>query len=164
MKPGDAAEKLRTEIKEITKSFQNSMATLLSHQQFAKEMDKLIKETLDFAYDQGYKNGSDDIRKNNEVVTPKNFEQYLSQAGSNSYNSMRLKLINSHNIYSIRYKSFSDSNDEILRIDLKEKKRYLVFRILTAIGIAGVVLGTAFIANKYGIPLPLSGVRQVAAG
>jgi hypothetical protein len=35
---------------------------------------------------------------------------------------------------------------------------------LTAVGIAAVVLLTTWIAHKYGIPLHLSGVKQVAAG
>ena len=41
------------------------------------------------------------------------------------------------------------------RADIETKIRYLIFRILTAIGIAAVILGTGYIAHKLGIPLPL---------
>jgi len=39
--------------------------------------------------------------------------------------------------------------------DLVERFRLLLFRVLTAIGIATVVLCTGYFANKFGIPLPL---------
>ena len=48
--------------------------------------------------------------------------------------------------------------------DLVEKKRFLFFRILTAIGIAAVVLLTSYLALTWEIPLPLSGLRQVSTG
>jgi len=38
--------------------------------------------------------------------------------------------------------------------DLREKVRFLIFRMITTIGIAVVVLGTAYVAHEMGINLP----------
>jgi hypothetical protein len=163
MKPGDTAEKLRNKIELIVKSFARSPSSPLSQEQYVKNLDELLSETLKYAYDQGYNNGSKDRGREDTVVTSRDFDNYYLGTGSNRYSRMRLEAINSHSKLSGRNYDFQNSYKEILRIDLKEKQRYLFFRILTAIGIAAVVLATAYIANKYSIPLPLSGIRQVAA-
>jgi hypothetical protein len=148
MKPGDLAKKLIIKCEVIINTLQNSLNRELIHEQYEK---------------QGYKNGNDDKEKKDNNVTPKNFDEYHSVSEQNQYSRMKSNVVISHRIHSTRHYTFKNAYDEILRIDLKEKQRYLFFRILTAIGIAGVVLGTAWVANRYGIPLPLSGIRQVAA-
>jgi hypothetical protein len=163
MKPGDLAKKLIIKCEVIINTLQNSLNRELIHEQYEKQLNELIDKTLDFAYEQGYKNGNDDKEKKNNNVTPKNFDEYHSVSEQNQYSRMKSNVVISHRIHSTRHYTFKNAYDEILRIDLKEKQRYLFFRILTAIGIAGVVLGTAWVANRYGIPLPLSGIRQVAA-
>ena len=44
--------------------------------------------------------------------------------------------------------------------DYSERMRYLAFRLLTAIGIAAVILSTSYLANKWDIPL--SFIRMAA--
>ncbi|MET0061093.1 MAG: hypothetical protein ABW176_02255 [Candidatus Thiodiazotropha endolucinida] len=42
------------------------------------------------------------------------------------------------------------------RADMKERIRYFVFRVLTAVGIAAVVMGTYYLAGEWGIQLPMT--------
>lgn len=60
------------------------------------------------------------------------------------------------------YEQIVRAHNELLNIenqlrksDLESKARFLLFRILTAISIALVVLGTGWVAHKFGIPIPL---------
>jgi hypothetical protein len=53
------------------------------------------------------------------------------------------------------YNEIIDLRKQEMWADLVERVRYLLFRVLTAIGIAAVILGTGLIAHKAGIPLPL---------
>lgn len=53
------------------------------------------------------------------------------------------------------HKELLDIETQTRRSDIETKKRFLLFRILTAIGIAMVVLATAYVAQKFGIRLPL---------
>lgn len=48
-----------------------------------------------------------------------------------------------------------DLDVKIARLDLGEKIRAFCLRILTAIGIAAIVLLASYLAHKWGIPLPL---------
>jgi hypothetical protein len=54
-----------------------------------------------------------------------------------------------------RHKELMNIEVQVRRSDLESKTRFLIFRILTAIGIALVILGTGFVAYRAGIPLPL---------
>ena len=60
------------------------------------------------------------------------------------------------------YRAIIRSHKELLNVeiqirksDLENKARFLIFRLLTAIGIAAVVLGTGYVAYRLQIPLPL---------
>ena len=60
------------------------------------------------------------------------------------------------------YRAIIRSHKELLNVeiqirksDLESKARFLIFRLLTAIGIAAVILGTGVIAYELQIPLPL---------
>ena len=44
---------------------------------------------------------------------------------------------------------------ENLHMDLIERVRFLFFRILTAVGIAAVILGTSYLAKIWEIPIPM---------
>lgn len=48
-----------------------------------------------------------------------------------------------------------DEYIQALRADLVERRRYLRYRVYTALGIASVILITGFLAQKFGIPLPM---------
>lgn len=53
-----------------------------------------------------------------------------------------------------RYEKLINERKQDAYADLVERFRYLLFRILTAVGIAIVILGTGYLAHKWGIPLP----------
>jgi len=50
----------------------------------------------------------------------------------------------------------------LLDLDLIEKRRFLRYRIYTAIGIALVVFGLAALSHYTGISLPLSSIKKVS--
>jgi hypothetical protein len=54
-----------------------------------------------------------------------------------------------------RHKELLNIEVQVRKSDLESKMRFLIFRILTAIGIAVVILGTGFVAHELEIPLPL---------
>ena len=53
------------------------------------------------------------------------------------------------------YEAMQDERKMEVWADFREKLRFLVFRMLTAVGIASVILLTSFLAMIWGIPLPL---------
>jgi hypothetical protein len=165
MKPGDVKNKVQENLEafRLTISKYVSSEEILEQEAFYILLDEYKSNALDFAYKQGFKEGFSAKQQNlpNNPNSNPVFEDFNSPAGSNPFRSMRTKLINSYNLLSRRYTSTIETHDEILRIDMKEKIRYLCFRILTAIGIAAVVLATAWLAHKFGIQLPLSGLKQV---
>mgnify|MGYP000485748916 FL=1 len=62
---------------------------------------------------------------------------------------------NTYAVMDSRYKTATDYKEQYQSADLIERKRYLLFRILTATGIAAVILLTGYLAQKLNIPLPL---------
>lgn len=63
-----------------------------------------------------------------------------------------------HTLYEkafVMYQAIENERKQEAWADMKERIRYLVFRVLTAVGIAAVVLGTGYLAQCWGIPLPL---------
>ncbi len=70
-------------------------------------------------------------------------KQYLSAVPGNY-----VKLIDN-------YEALKNERKMEVWADFREKLRFLVFRMLTAIGIASVILLTSFLAMTWGIPLPL---------
>ncbi|NVK23922.1 MAG: hypothetical protein HWE10_03240 [Gammaproteobacteria bacterium] len=71
-----------------------------------------------------------------------------------SYEETTESFFNHHQNAIKRANELSDFEKRALKLDFKERLRFLVFRILTAIGIAAVVLLTAYLADLWGIPLP----------
>lgn len=66
------------------------------------------------------------------------------------------KLVRTHYLaMHSKYMQLKNTRKQEAWADLQERIRYLFFRILTAIGIAAVILGTAYLANRWDIPLPL---------
>jgi len=53
-------------------------------------------------------------------------------------------------------KELNNIREQELKADLKERRRYLRYRIYTTVGIAGIVFSTAALSYYTGIPLPLS--------
>ena len=120
---------------------------------FTKDLDELLKSTLDFAHSEAYDTSGKDH------PTLENYNAYNNNQYSRKANELRA----SYRILYEENEKINYTHDKILKIDMKERTRYLIFRVLTAIGIAAVVLVTAWIAKEYGITLPLSGVRQISA-
>ncbi|MEW8070682.1 MAG: hypothetical protein AB2826_09675 [Candidatus Thiodiazotropha sp.] len=56
------------------------------------------------------------------------------------------------------YQTLADKRRQEARADMVERIRYLFFRILTAIGIAVVVMVTYYLAGEWGIQLPMAKV------
>lgn len=59
------------------------------------------------------------------------------------------------------YEDVKDEQKRLLDLDLIEKRRFLRYRIYTAIGIALVVFGLAALSHYTGISLPLSSIKKV---
>ncbi|MDO6611262.1 hypothetical protein Q4601_18870 [Shewanella sp. 1_MG-2023] len=53
------------------------------------------------------------------------------------------------------YEALQDERKIEAWADFREKLRLLLFRVLTAIGIASIILLTSFLAMIWGIPLPM---------
>lgn len=53
------------------------------------------------------------------------------------------------------HKQLLDIEIQVRKSDIESKFRFLLFRILTAIFIAAVVLGAGYVAHEVGIPIPL---------
>jgi hypothetical protein len=53
------------------------------------------------------------------------------------------------------WREAAEINELENRTDLAEKLRFLIFRAATGIAIAGIVLGTAYLAQRWGIQLPM---------
>ena len=66
-------------------------------------------------------------------------------------------LINSYQTMHSAYRDITNERKIIADLDRSEKWRFFLFRMLTAVGIAGVILATSYIAhNILCIPLPFS--------
>jgi hypothetical protein len=63
--------------------------------------------------------------------------------------------ISGHSAVASRHRRLLSIEKQTTRSDIESKLRFLLFRMLTAIGIAFVVLGTGYLAKTLGIPLPL---------
>ena len=63
--------------------------------------------------------------------------------------------VGSYNRIAEEFYELIDLRKQEVWADFVERFRLLLFRVLTAVGIATVVLVTGYIANKLGIPLPL---------
>lgn len=163
MKPGDVKDNFYKEVLSIREKHLGASTQHVNQTTFNSSLGEIVNSALEFGYRKGYEDGYRSNQSGGEIKPESlpDFEGYKNQSGSNHYNRPRMQITNSHRILVDRHNSIINTHDDILEIDLKEKKRYLLFRLLTAVGIAVVVLGTAWIAHKYNIPLPLSGVKQV---
>ncbi|MEW8288744.1 MAG: hypothetical protein AB2697_22400 [Candidatus Thiodiazotropha endolucinida] len=54
------------------------------------------------------------------------------------------------------YQTLADKRRQEAKADMVERIRYLFFRMLTAIGIAAVVMTTYYLAGEWGIQLPMA--------
>lgn len=70
-------------------------------------------------------------------------------------NSSRSDLVKSHAILIRQNSNLRDIYLQESNLDLKERWRFLLFRIATGLGFAAIVLLTGFLAKTWGIPLPL---------
>ncbi|AEF03720.1 hypothetical protein [Alteromonas naphthalenivorans] len=120
-----------------------------SQERFEKEFDDLIKKVALNANQKGRRGQTIDeealtamLETDNEVKFP------------------RSQLVSSYLKVCRDYKKLSDQESRLSKFDFKERVRFLIFRICTAIGIAAVILGTAIVAKELGIALPLSSLKS----
>lgn len=121
------------------------------------------------------------IPKDMTLTKPDNFndklDEFLSNISREVYNSAHNELteedvirhvkdqfnrsrdLNIRSMYTHIYNAYMELINQRRQeawADFKERVRYLVFRILTAIGIAAVIMATYYLAARWGIQLPMT--------
>ncbi len=169
MQQGESSKRFESILEVLRKSISGSSNSILKPEGFDQNFENHILKALNAGFKAGYEECIRDARKNegfrqNFEEESHKFSEFLNSKEHNVNHKKKQYLTSSYKRMYDLYDDTIQKRKEILNIDLQERIRFLVFRIATAIGIAGVVLLTAYIAHKYGIPLPLSGIRQVATG
>lgn len=77
------------------------------------------------------------------------------------YSRLKVDINNGHRYLKEFYEEVEGEKNRLLELDLIEKRRFLRYRIYTAIGIALVVFGLAALSHYTGISLPLSSIKKV---
>ncbi|WP_020409827.1 hypothetical protein [Hahella ganghwensis] len=132
----EMANRVVGKVKEIEKIWKSG--SILIPEEYGKQLDNLLRTTL--------KHGA---AYNKE--TPE--ERYRTLMGQytdlvDGLNKKYQKLYSKHSEY-------LKEERLVAKLDLRERLRYLVFRMLTGVGIAAIVLATGWIAKEFEIPLPL---------
>lgn len=134
-------ELLFSEIEEHYKQFAHVRAQVLTPDEFKNELrgsiinfQRQLLPYLDQSREQEYKKIVEDEANGNG-----SFNQTLK-----TYNALQQQLA-----------SMTDRRKQAVKADFLDRSRFLIFRMLTAIGIATVILATGYLAHKWGIPLPL---------
>ena len=78
------------------------------------------------------------------------------------YGSLKREITEGHLHLNNFYEDAESEQMRLLDLDLIEKRRFLRYRIYTAIGIALVVFGLAALSHYTGISLPLSSIKKVS--
>lgn len=165
MTPGDAKKKFEVKFDALKADFKREPTNSMTKENFQDTLDDHLYDTLNYAYELGYQAGFQDCTNketNNSADLPK-FEKFYEQSGRNLFTNSSNQLKRCYSKIYDQNKNITDTYDEVLKIDMRERLRYLGFRFCTAVVIAAVVLGTAYLAQRWGITLPLSGVRQISA-
>jgi len=115
-----------------------------------------LRKLIEYVGHKAYENGKRGNEKNEDII------QTLLRK-DNAFIQQKSDLITVYSRLHRLASKLSDTENRLSKFDLKERIRFFTFRVLTAIGIAAVVLGTAFVAHNLGIPLPLSGLKNVSS-
>ncbi len=78
------------------------------------------------------------------------------------YGNLKREITKGHLHLNNFYEDAKNEQKRLLDLDLIEKRRFLRYRIYTAIGIALVVFGLAALSHYTGISLPLSSIKKVS--
>ncbi|MEW7973859.1 MAG: hypothetical protein AB2821_10295 [Candidatus Thiodiazotropha endolucinida] len=116
--------------------------TLTKPEDFTKHLEtfleKIIKETREQA-----------VKGKDEQQLIEHMRHHL---GKSPLHNARRSYYETYNAYQI----LVDERRQEAKADMVERIRYLLFRMLTAIGIAAVVMGTYYLAGEWGIELPMA--------
>ncbi|MDO6565835.1 hypothetical protein Q4561_02075 [Alteromonas sp. 1_MG-2023] len=109
---------------------------------------------IEHACQSAYNKGKSDKRNIDGRIIDKIFQN------DNAFLKRKSDLMTAYSrLYHLTTK-LSDTENRLSKFDLKERLRFFMFRVLTAIGIAAVILGTAIIAKELGVSLPLSSLKS----
>jgi hypothetical protein len=116
-----------------------------------------IKNELVKIVDSAYISGSNATTHNNRPHRPEEISKYVDKVVSETtpISKLLLELDNHIDTLNNRITSLEDRDKLTDVLDLRERRRFLRYRIYTAVGIASVVFLTAAISHWTGIPLPL---------
>jgi len=145
MQHGKFSSKLEVFYTDISEMLESKPKTQI---RFDKELDNLMKHVARKA-SQEVRNGRtlDDAAILKMLTDDKDFtipKSHLSGSYSKALTA---------------YEKMSNQESRLSKFDFKERVRFLLFRICTAISIAAVILGTAIVAKELGVSLPLSSLK-----
>lgn len=114
------------------------------HQRWESRFDSMIEGIVEYCYEEAKKEDSTTEAIIRFVSDSVDSERFGAKGVKKDYGKLYYA-----------YKRLIDTRRQDSWADYHERLRYLLFRILTAVGIAAVVLGTGYLAKCWNIPLPL---------
>ncbi|MBT3042972.1 MAG: hypothetical protein KME67_08950 [Candidatus Thiodiazotropha sp. (ex Codakia orbicularis)] len=119
-----------------------------THLQLTKPED--FNKHLDFFLEQSIKRVHEMTRNgSNEAQVIAYMKDQFQQSDVRNIKTTYMRMHDS-------FKVVLNERHQEARADMKERIRYFIFRMLTAIVIATVVMGTYYLAGEWGIQLPMT--------
>ena len=123
-----------------------------------EKMKAELKGVLETLIEASYNRLPESLPGENKEDYSKQVNEYVSSEGfQKRVNQITEEYEKLHN----QHKKAMAVRTSSLDVDLIEKRRLLIFRMVTALGFAAVLLFTGYLAKKWEIPLPL--LRLVGA-
>jgi len=113
---------------------------------FDNDLDTLVKQIKSDAIVCARGVGVTDIEKFEALLDAKTSKVLLTQGNSHRFQKVK----SSVTTYISVFNSLTDEIEQETKHDYASKRRFLLFRVLTTLGIAGAALGMAMFANVLG--------------
>ncbi|WP_105258529.1 hypothetical protein [Pseudoalteromonas sp. T1lg88] len=146
------SEKVAEKINEFNNNYSNQTYKPMEPEKYNNILNGSINQIIYAAMELSYQRLTRGNYRNQQEFMSQNTDDFLKPHGqSGSLSNDKLDQV--MNVYQVMYNhhfAITDTTKQINKQDWKEKGRFLLFRILTTIGVAGAAIGMAMLANSLG--------------
>ena len=119
----------------------------LNHEDFVSYLENYVVEEIRHYWRQTH--------PDHQPLTQEQVREVLSKKPDRNVESMKAHLIRSHRLWLSAWTTISNVDRRTIWAESNHHRRIFLFRVITAMSMAAVIMGTYYLAEIWGVHLPL---------
>ncbi|MDX2368497.1 MAG: hypothetical protein QNK36_08870 [Colwellia sp.] len=144
-------DKVRKIVEDNVEKFKSKTSNTNNYKDFSNSLDQEVNSVLTDVLQEVHQRYKPENYKTKELFVEDVLEKCSILITQRSHRVRRFdRLLNSYQVKHVQHEALTDEIKQAIKHDWYDKLRFLLFRILTTIGIAGAAIGMAMFAQTQG--------------